>query len=721
MAEIFTSIANWNNVELKLETGRLARQADGSVLATLGQTTVLCTAVVEDKAVEIQDFLDMTVFYQERFYAAGKIPGGFVKREGKPTDKESLISRVIDRSLRPIIKLRNDQALQIICIVLSYDGENLPDLPALIGAMAATKLAGLDCKTVAGTRLSLLDEQITINPKFREIEAAEAELFISGTNDAITMIECKASEKSKKQVTECLKASYESITSAIAVIEDLVQKAGVKSEIAKKVENKELDKIIKSIKKTKAYDEMIKAFEEKQKKARYSQIKSAEKKIYEDYKDFDCGLVALALSTVKNDIIRNKITKGKVRIDGRAFDEIREINCSVNDIPKVHGSALFSRGETQVLSVITIGTRQDIQMAEDVTNLRSEKFMLHYNFPPFSVGEIAMMKGLSRREIGHGNLARNAILPILPNMDKYQHTIRSVAEVLECNGSSSMASVCATSLALMDAGIPVKRHVAGIAMGMIQNGKEAIILSDIMGDEDHLGDMDFKLAGSLDGITAIQMDTKTEGVQYEILEKVLDQAIVGIKYIIARMHKAIVSPRETVSEGVNKALVIQIDKESIRTLIGPGGKTIKEISAQTRSKIDIDDNGRVTINAISSTDAEAAVQRINRIVTPFRIGNSYDATVIKVADFGVFLKLNEKTEGFIHVSDLSDSYVEKAEGHLKVGEVVKARMVGFDRNGKVKLTLKTEQEVEKPPKTEQLEPPTKIVEPKTKFRKKRFF
>ncbi len=723
MSEIFTSTTNWNNIELKLETGRFAKQADGAVLVSLGQTTVLCTAVVQEKEPEIQDFTDMSVFYQERFYAAGKVPGGFVKREGKPSDKETLTSRIVDRSLRPIVKLRNDQALQVMCTVLSYDGENLPDLAALIGSTAAIKLAGIDCKTVAGTRICVLGGNNVMNPKFKEVEEGSAELFISGTKDAITMIECNASEKSKKEVLEILKAAHKSISEAVSIIDELVEKSGVKTVEIKDSQNKDLEDIIKSIRKLKSYKSLTAVFEEKKKKSRYSQIKSSEKSIYEHLKnDTDKNIIKLALDSIKDEIIRNKIIQKKTRIDGRAYDEIREINCSVGVLPKVHGSALFSRGETQVLSVITIGGRQDMQMVEDVTSVKSERFMLHYNFPSFSVGEIGQMKGLSRREIGHGNLARKSIIPVLPNIDKY--SVRAVAEVLECNGSSSMASVCATSLALMDAGIPIPKHVAGIAMGMIEADKKTIILSDIMGDEDHLGDMDFKLAGTVDGITAMQMDTKTEGVKYEILERILDQAIVGIKFIIARMHKAIVSHRNVVSEDAPKMMTIQISKDNIRTLIGPGGKTIKEISAAAKAKIDIDDDGNVTINAATSADMDLAIQKINSVVSPFRVGNVYDATVSRIVEFGVFVKLMGGVEGFIHVSDLSDSFVESIEDFIKVGQEVKAKMIGFDRNGKVKLSLKSQQEKQQPEQQQaenQLETPTKVIGGKEKEKKKRFF
>ncbi len=733
MSKILTSIHNWNDVELKLETGKLAKQADGAVVATLGQTTVLCTAVIAEKAPEVNDFTDMAVYYQERFYAAGKVPGGFIKREGKPTEKETLISRIIDRSLRPVVKLRNDQQLQIICIVLSYDGVNMPDLPALIGATAAIKLAGIDCQSVAGTRVCMIGNDLVINPKFNEIEGSTAELFVSGTKDAITMIECSSAEKSKKEILKSLKTLQSSIVSAIKSIDELVEKSGVKSEAVKQLNNKDLDNLIKSIKKSKSYKELTNAFEEKKKKIRYAQIKVAEKQIFEDLgKAIDPEMFSVALNSLKNDILRHKIITKGIRIDGRAFDEIRDITCEVGVLPKVHGSGLFTRGETQVLSVITIGTRQDMQMAEDITSVKSEKFMLHYNFPPFSVGEVGAIKGVSRRETGHGNLARKGLVSVLSNMDKYQYSIRAVAEVLECNGSSSMASVCASSLALMDAGCPIQKHVAGIAMGMIKSDKETIILSDIMGDEDHLGDMDFKLTGTLDGITAMQMDTKTSGVEYEVIEKILDQAIVGIKYIIARMHKAIVSTRSVVSEDAPKMFSMQIEKDSIRTLIGPGGKTIKEISALSKAKIDIDDDGKINISAPSNSDIELAIQKINSIVLPFKIGNTYNVSVTKIADFGVFVKLGSNAEGFIHVSDLSDGYVEKIDTHIKVGQEVQAKMIGFDRNGKVKLTLKSQveelkvekkisEQSEKSDKTEQIETPSKIGGKETTFKKRRFF
>jgi polyribonucleotide nucleotidyltransferase len=726
MSEILTSTHNWNNVELKLETGKLAKQADGAVVTTLGQTTVLCTAVIAEKAPENNDFTDMAVYYQERFYAAGKIPGGFVKREGKPTEKETLTSRIIDRSLRPVVKLRNDQQLQVICTVLSYDGSNMPDLPALIGATAAIKLAGIDCQTVAGTRLCMVGNDIVINPTLNEIEQSTAELFVSGTKDAITMLECGAIEKSKQDILKALQYAHDSINEGIKAIDLLIKKSNVKCKKIQESSDKSIDKLINAIKKSKSYKILTDAFEEKQKKIRYAQIKVAEKQIYQNLdKNTDPELFSIAFNSVKNNILRDKIVTKKIRIDGRGFDEIRDIECGVGILPRVHGSGLFTRGETQVLSVITMGGRQDMQMVEDITSLKSEKFMLHYNFPPFSVGEVNQLKGVSRREFGHGNLARKAILAVLPNMDKYQYSIRAVAEVLECNGSSSMASVCASSLALMDAGVPIQKHVAGIAMGMIKTSKETIILSDIMGDEDHLGDMDFKLAGTLDGITAMQMDTKTSGVEYDVIEKILDQAIIGIKYIIARMHKAIVSTRSVVSEDAPKMVSMQIDKDSIRTLIGPGGKTIKEISALSKAKIDINDDGKINISASSNTDIELAIQKINNIILPFKIGDMYDVSVTRIADFGVFVKLDGDAEGFIHVSDLSDGYVEKIDTHVQVGQELRARMIGFDRNGKVKLTLKSQVDENKnekktSEKSEHIESPSKVSS-KEVYKKRRFF
>lgn len=720
MSEIFTVKTTWNNTDLQLETGKLAKQAHGSVVVTFGQTTILCTAVIEKKEPEVSDFTDMTVFYQERFYAAGKIPGGFVKREGKPSDKETLISRIIDRSLRPIVKLENDQSLQVICTVLSYDGENMPDVAALIGATAAVKLAGIDCKTISGVRICLTSEdEWIINPKFSNIESMTCELFISGTSDVVTMIECDAFEKSKKQLLKAFKTASNSLATPIKAIQDLLNKVGVKSQEVKPIEvNKDIVALYKRLKKSKTYKDLVKAFSCTKKRDRYTAIALCEQKMIENFsKTVDEKLLKQAIVFLKNEIVREKITLHKTRIDGRRFDEIRNITCEARVLPRVHGSALFTRGETQVLSVVTLGSKNDMQMSEDITNLKSERFMLHYNFPSFSVGELSMPKGISRREIGHGNLAKKAILPIIPPADKTQTAIRVVAEVLECNGSSSMASVCASSLALMDAGVQIKKHVAGIAMGMIVHENDIIILSDIMGDEDHLGDMDFKLAGTLDGITAIQMDTKTEGVKYDVLNRILDQGIIGIKYIIAKMHKALISAREGVSADAPKRVSIKIEKENIRSLIGPGGKTIKEISSAAKAKIDIEDDGTININAATQADIDLAIQKINSVISPYRIGNSYDITVTKIAEFGVFVKLQDKAEGFIHVSDLSDTYIESIEKYITVGQEFTAKMIGFDRSGKIKLSLKNQSEQNKNEKEEeQIDPPTKV-----NAKKKRFF
>jgi polyribonucleotide nucleotidyltransferase len=715
---IFTVKTTWENTELILESGRLAKQADGAVLVRLGDTTVLATAVIAHKEPTLQDFTDVTVYYQERFYGAGKIPGGFVKREGKPSDKEILTSRIIDRSLRPVIKLRNDETLQVICTVMSYDGENLPDIASLIGATAAIKLAGVECSTIAGTRISMLDDKFIVNPKFKDIDSSQGEIFISGSQELVTMIELESNEKSKKQILKALKIASDSLSVPIKAIDDLFTKSGVVTNIVTEAsENKEIASLIKRIKKSKVYKELVAAFDEKEKKVRYRKVDTISRKIKDQFsKGIDEKILHESIAIIKQDIVRDKIVIKKQRIDGRSFSDIRNITCEVRVLPKVHGSAIFTRGETQVLSVVTLGGKNEVQMSEDITSNRSERFMLHYNFPPFSVGEASMMKGISRREIGHGNLARKAIAPLVPQLDK--NTIRVVAEVLECNGSSSMASVCASSLALMDAGIQLTKHVGGIAMGMIQYKGENIILTDIMGDEDHLGHMDFKLAGTIDGITAMQMDTKTLGVKYEIFNKILDEGIVGLKYIIAKMHKAIVKARKEIVESGPKALVIKIDKDKIRSLIGPGGKVIKEIIASTKSKIDIADDGSVTITSQNQANIDAALDKINAIVSPFRIDEIYDVVVSKLSEHGIFVTMEDNSEGFIHISDLSDSYIDSVEKYISVGQKFSAKMLGFDRSGKVKLTLKIEANVNEKQANDDIELPSKVVkDPK----KKRFF
>lgn len=717
---IFTVKTTWENTELILESGRLARQADGSVLITLGMTTILCVVVVAEKEVTLQDFTDLTVMYQERFYAASKIPGGFVKREGKPSEKEILTSRIIDRSLRPIVKLRSNQSLQLTCKVISYDGENLPDVAALIGSVAAIKLAGIECATIAGVRVSMIDDNFIVNPKFNEVEKASSEIFISGSKDVVTMIEFEGHEKQKKQVLNTLKIASEALIVPTKAIDELVRKSGISINIEPETVNKELNALIKRIKKCKAYKDLVLAFEQKQKKTRYKAIDIACKKINEQFNDIDPKLLYNGISIIKHDIVKDTIVLKRSRIDGRAFDEIRNISCDVKVLPRVDGSALFTRGETQVLSVITIGGKNEVQMSEDITSTKSDRFMVHYNFPSYSVGEISMMKGVGRRETGHGNLVKKALARLIPHSDK--NSIRVVAEVLECNGSSSMASVCAASLALMDGGVQLGKHVAGIAMGMIQDKDDVIILSDIMGDEDHLGDMDFKLTATLDGITAIQMDTKSAGVKYEIFNRIIDQGIVGVKYIIAKMHKAMVKARKEAPDNGPKVLVIKIEKDQIRSLIGPGGKVIKEIIASTKTKIDIADDGSVNITGQNQTDIDAALEKINLIVSPFRVGEMYDVVVSKLVEYGIFVTMQDNSEGFIHVSDLADSYIESIEKYISVGQKFTGKMLGFDRSGKVKLTLKIESNVSKDQKKEEvvdeIEAPSKVIKvPK----KKRFF
>jgi polyribonucleotide nucleotidyltransferase len=707
MSKIIRVKSEWGGVKLELEKGLLAEQADGAVLVTFGETKVLCTAVLAKKViVEDQDFTDLTINYLERFYAAGRIPGGFLKREGRGSDKEVLLARLIDRSLRPLVKLAKDEALQVFCTLLSFDGENLPEVPALLGATTAIKLAGISCKTLVGAKLTLVEKSWIINPGF-SIQT-RGEIFASGTKEAITMIESNLYELSKKEVMLGLDKLQKAFITPIKLIEELLEKSKIEERILPEInQDDQRDLILK----TASYQLLEKALDQSDKKTRNKALQDAEAALCLELK-MPLSSLNKALKTIKNDLVAEKLLLKRKRLDGRAYNEIRDISCQVKLLPRAHGSALFTRGETQVLGIVTLGGKNEGQLIEDITGTKSDPFILHYNFHPFSVGEIGGAKGISRREIGHGTLAKKALIPVL---GPYSYTIRAVSEILSCNGSSSMGTICAISLALQEAGVAIKRPVAGIAMGLIQAKEETLIISDIMGEEDHLGGLDFKLAGTSEGITAIQMDTKTEGLDLPLLSKVLEQGLRGINYILARMQGVLdkESPKEP--QGM---LQMTIEKEQIGTLIGPKGKTIKDLAASNNCKIDLDDEGKVTIHTGAPKDLENARDKILALFLTFNQGEYYSVTVNKVADFGLFVELPGGSEGFIHVSDLSDDYLEKIGDKFKVGDKLKARMIGFDRNKKIKLSLKAEKIEKNEKPIPDIETPTLIPH---LIKKKRFF
>ncbi len=698
MFKISTSTLTLDNVKLKLETGKIARQAHGSVVVSLGQTVLLCTATIAKKNMPERS-LALSVHYFEKFYAAGKIPGGFVKREGKPTEKEIIIARLVDRSLRPIIQNNPYQEIQVVCTVLSYDGENSTDVAAVIGASAAVKLAGIGCDgTVAAVKIGHIDNNIVINPTVKEMEKSNLDLFVSGTATTITMVECGAMLP-QHIILDGIERAQQYINNITSIIDELVHQKYEGVNLTKQTDEHTViddtlmaNKIQDLITTSPSYANLAEAIYEPSKQLRTSKINTIKSKIRGELiaanHNIDDESFNITFDNLKIAIVRENILTKKIRIDSRAPDQIRNIDCEIDILPRVHGSALFTRGETQVLSVVTIGTRQDVQISDDITGVTSDKFMLHYNFPSYAVGEIGQIKAPGRREIGHGRLALRAIIPMLPSTEEYQHTVRIVADVTESNGSSSMATVCASSLALMASGVPMKQPVAGIAMGLIKsnNSDDYVILSDIIGDEDHIGDMDLKVAGTEDNtITALQMDIKTKGLQYDVISQAIVQATVGIKNILAKMNQSISLTRNTVNSNVPRIMVMNINKEDIRTVIGPGGKTVKEISMTCNVKIAIEDDGKVLISANTSEDLNNAMNKINSIVSPMRVGSMFDITISSVTDFGLFVKLQTGAEGFIHISDIVDGYIKDLKSIFTEGQNLKAKMIGFDRNGKIKL------------------------------------
>ena len=686
MFEVYRKEVKFGAEKLTFETGKIARQADGAVIVTYGGTTVLCTATASKNNSEA-DFFPLTVNYQEKAFSAGKIPGGFFKREGRPSEKETLVSRLIDRPIRPLFHKNFKRETQVIATVLEYDFVNDPDIVAIIAASAALTLSGLPFMGPIGAcRVGWDGKKYILNPKIDKENNELLDLVVAGTNDGVLMVESEASELNEKIMLGAVDFGHKELKNVIKGIIELAEVAAkepisIEEEIP---EEKDYLKLVKGFKK-----DIEKAYKIEEKISRYNELDNIKEKIKKDYGDeINLNLFSNVFKKVEADIVRSSIIKTKKRIDGRDNETVRNIVAEVGTLPRTHGSSLFTRGETQALVVTTLGSSQDSQIIDDLDGDYKEKFMLHYNFPPFSVGEVGRTGSPGRREIGHGKLAWRAVNPLLPSTEEFPYTMRVVSDITESNGSSSMATVCGTSLSLMDAGVPIKKPVAGIAMGLIKEGKDFVVLSDILGDEDHLGDMDFKVAGTDEGITSLQMDIKITSITSKIMKIALDQALDGRKHILKEMKKAISKPRATLAENAPKIKILKIKVDKIKEIIGPSGKVIKEICESSSSKIDIDDNGILKIASPNDESLEIALKRINDIIVEPEKGVIYNGKVVKTVDFGAFVNFLGSKDGLVHISELQEERTNKTTDVCKEGDEVKVMVIGFDDRGKVKLSMK---------------------------------
>jgi len=682
-----------------IETGKVARQANGSVLVQYGETVVLVTAVTADKKREGLDFVPLTVNYLEMTYAAGRIPGGFLKREGRPSDHETLISRFIDRPLRPLFPKGFQNEIQIIATVLSADQDNDPSILGMIGASAALSLSNIPFDgPIAGAKVGRIDGEYVLNPTHDELEMSDIDLFVAGSEDAIIMVEGSAKEVKEGEILEAILFGHKSLKSVI----ELQNQLRLKVETApKEFEIQRQDKAVYEKVEAIAQERLREAFYIQEKTKRRERLEEILQWTLQQYGAEDeesQKMVKIVLEETNRTLVRKLILDQKKRIDGRTLSEIRPISCEVGILPRTHGSALFTRGETQVLAVVTFGTSEDEQKINSLTGETYKSFMLHYNFPPFSVGEVSPLRAPSRREIGHGALAERAILSVLPSNEKFPYTIRIVSEVLESNGSSSMATVCGASLSLMDAGVPIKAPVAGIAMGLIMEGEKVAVLSDILGDEDHFGDMDFKVAGTAEGVTAIQMDIKIRGVSKEVMGSVLDQAREGRLHILEKMKETIAEPRKDLSRHAPRIVTLQVKQEKIRDIIGPGGKNIRSIVDQTGVKVDVEDSGTVKLASPNYEAIEKAIYMIKRLTQEVEVGGLYTGKVKRILGFGAIVELFPGTDGLVHISQLAENHVKAVSDILKEGDEVLVKVLDIDPQGRIRLSRKAAlREMKHPP------------------------
>ena len=693
-----TKSFQYGNRTVTLETGEVARQAGGAVMVSCDGTVLLVTAVANRTAREGQDFFPLTVDYQEKFYAGGRIPGGFFKREGRATEKETLISRLIDRPIRPLFPDGFRNEVQVIATVMSLNPEVDGDIPALIGASAAVALTGAPfAGPIGAAKVGYKDGEYLLNPTTTELEESDLELVVAGTKDAVLMVESEANELSEEVMLGAVMFGHQQMQVAIDTINELVAEAGKpKWDWALPGRSESLVDALRNA----IGGKLAEAFQVRDKLERRDTISNLKNQILEalapqaEQNEWASGDLSKEFSEQEYQTMRRSVLESKVRIDGRAPDQVRAIASKAGILPRAHGSALFTRGETQAIVVTTLGTARDGQIIDAVGGEYKEHFLFHYNFPPYSVGEAGRMMGPKRREIGHGRLAKRGVLAVMPTMEDFPYTIRVVSEITESNGSSSMASVCGASLALMDAGVPIKAPVAGIAMGLVKEGDDYVVLSDILGDEDHLGDMDFKVAGTEAGITALQMDIKIEGITEEIMKVALEQAKGGRLHILGEMANALTAPREELSEYAPRLLTIKIHPDKIREVIGKGGATIQGITKETGTQIDIQDDGTIVIASVNAAAAQAAKDRIEQITSDVEPGAIYEGKVVKIMDFGAFVTILPGKDGLVHVSQISSERVEKVSDKLSEGDVVKVKVLEVDKQGRIRLSMKAVEEGE---------------------------
>ena len=707
MFKIYNKDINFGDRTLSLETGKIARQANGSVLAKMGETTVLCTVVADKNVKPGQDFFPLSVHYQEKTYAAGKIPGGFRKREGQPSEKETLTSRLIDRPVRPLFPKGFFNEVQVIATVLTHDLENDPDIVAMIGCSAALTISGIPFMgPIGGARVGFINGEYVLNPTVEQQKDPEnkLDLIVAGTHEGVLMVESEANELSEEDMLGAVTFGQEGYKSIIEGIIEFAEMAA-KDPWDLPEEDPVMTKLATDIKK-KYEKDVAKAYSIKEKLERQNALSEIKKAAVEAFVDDENGIeentVIGKFKSLEGDVVRGDILKTGNRIDGRDTKTVRPIVAEVGVLPRTHGSALFTRGETQAIAVTTLGTGSDEQIVDALDGEYRENFMLHYNFPPYSVGECGRMGSPGRREIGHGKLAWRAIRPLLPSKEEFPYTIRTVSEITESNGSSSMATVCGTSLSLMDAGVPLPRPVAGIAMGLIKEDKDFAVLSDILGDEDHLGDMDFKVAGTSEGITSLQMDIKITSITKEIMEIALAQAKDGRLHILGEMSKSIDTARDELSEHAPQIVTLKIPVDKIRDVIGTGGKVIREIVETTGAKVDIDDDGTVKVAASVQESLDEAVNWIKGLTEEPEVGKVYDGKVVKVVDFGAFVNFMGAKDGLVHISELQNARTAKTTDVVNEGDTVKVLVIGMDDRGKIKLSMKrVDQETGEPtPKPE---------------------
>jgi polyribonucleotide nucleotidyltransferase len=689
MFDIYRKEIDWGGRRLVLESGRIARQADGAVLVSYGDTVVLCTAVGTKEQREGIDFFPLTVNYQEKTFAAGKIPGGFFKREGRPSEKETLTSRLIDRPIRPLFAKGYRNETQVICTVLSHDLENNPDIVSMIGASAALTISGLPfLGPIGACRVGYKDGEYVLNPRQDEIPSSELDLVVAGTQEGVLMVESEARELSEETMLGAVTFGHQQMKLVIDLIIDLAEACAKEPwdvpPLPPEVEAVR-DRLSQGI-----GAQLAEAYQEPDKMARHDKVAGAKEAGLALLGEDEAALMVApsVLKELESEIVRGNILKTGKRIDGRTTRDVRQIICEVGVLPRTHGSALFTRGETQALVTTTLGTGQDEQIIDALEGEYRENFMLHYNFPPYSVGEAKRMVPPGRREVGHGKLAWRAVRLALPSKEDFPYTIRVVSEITESNGSSSMATVCGSSLAMMDAGVPLSRPIAGIAMGLIKKDGEFAVLSDILGDEDHLGDMDFKVAGTDQGVTSLQMDIKITSITPEIMRIALDQAREGRLYILGEMAKAISHARDGVSETAPRITVITIPREKIREVIGTGGKVIREITETTGAKVDIEDDGTIKVAAVDQKQAQQAIDWIKSITAEPEVGEIYSGKVVKVVDFGAFVNFLGPRDGLVHISELAPHRVKTVGDVVKEGDMVKVKCIGIDDRGKVKLSMR---------------------------------